>query len=218
MRWVLTLAGWRLRRRRLFNVWVVFTFVALWHDMTLKLLTWGWLLAVFFIPETLASRWASSRPGFVDKWYYRHVVSCGAVANIGMMIIANLVGFGVGTGGTRALLDQVRGVCRGVVVGCLQRSCDQCDAVCGCVVVRLWSGTVHEWRHRGDVDSHCSDIVLRSTADVARKTLGAAPKCVLISWVRCRPSNHHMIPNFTLARASGWRPKSLFRRLGCIAA
>jgi D-alanyl-lipoteichoic acid acyltransferase DltB (MBOAT superfamily) len=33
------------RARQLANIFVVFTFVALWHDMTLQLLLWGWLSA-----------------------------------------------------------------------------------------------------------------------------------------------------------------------------
>src|SRR2546429_4109827 len=33
---------------------VVFTFVALWHDISLKLLAWGWLIVLFILPEILA--------------------------------------------------------------------------------------------------------------------------------------------------------------------
>ena len=41
-------------RRKLFNAWVVFTFVALWHDFELHLLLWAWLTSLFFAPELLA--------------------------------------------------------------------------------------------------------------------------------------------------------------------
>ena len=34
---------------------VIFTFVALWHDLSFKLLTWGWLIVIFIIPELLAA-------------------------------------------------------------------------------------------------------------------------------------------------------------------
>jgi D-alanyl-lipoteichoic acid acyltransferase DltB (MBOAT superfamily) len=37
--------------RKIFNVFVVFTFVALWHDRTMKLLTWGWVLVLFIAVE-----------------------------------------------------------------------------------------------------------------------------------------------------------------------
>ncbi|KAL0945527.1 hypothetical protein HGRIS_001009 [Hohenbuehelia grisea] len=36
------------------NTLLVFTFVALWHDLTFKLLAWGWLVSLFVIPELMA--------------------------------------------------------------------------------------------------------------------------------------------------------------------
>lgn len=42
-------------RHRFRNTLFVFTFTALWHDLSLSLLMWGWLLAVFIVPETLLS-------------------------------------------------------------------------------------------------------------------------------------------------------------------
>jgi len=41
------------------NTILVFSFVALWHDLTFKLLAWGWLVSLFIIPELLA-RWVVS--------------------------------------------------------------------------------------------------------------------------------------------------------------
>jgi hypothetical protein len=32
----------------------VFTFVALWHDLSFKLLAWGWMVTLFILPEVLA--------------------------------------------------------------------------------------------------------------------------------------------------------------------
>jgi D-alanyl-lipoteichoic acid acyltransferase DltB (MBOAT superfamily) len=40
----------------MFNMWIVFTFVALWHDIELKLLAWGWLICLFLLPEIIASQ------------------------------------------------------------------------------------------------------------------------------------------------------------------
>lgn len=34
---------------------LVFSFVALWHDLTFKLLAWGWLVSLFLVPEILAT-------------------------------------------------------------------------------------------------------------------------------------------------------------------
>ena len=33
---------------------LAFTFVALWHDLSFKLLAWGWLVTLFILPELLA--------------------------------------------------------------------------------------------------------------------------------------------------------------------
>lgn len=35
---------------------LVFTFVALWHDLSFRLLAWGWLVSLFILPELLAVR------------------------------------------------------------------------------------------------------------------------------------------------------------------
>jgi D-alanyl-lipoteichoic acid acyltransferase DltB (MBOAT superfamily) len=43
------------RKYALFNVWPIFTFVALWHDLSMKLFAWGWLICLFLLPEVLAS-------------------------------------------------------------------------------------------------------------------------------------------------------------------
>ncbi|KAK9249500.1 MBOAT, membrane-bound O-acyltransferase family-domain-containing protein [Lipomyces tetrasporus] len=36
------------------NMLIVFTFVAVWHDIQLRLLAWGWLITLFVIPEVAA--------------------------------------------------------------------------------------------------------------------------------------------------------------------
>lgn len=33
---------------------LVFTFVALWHDLSFRLLAWGWLVSLFVLPEVAA--------------------------------------------------------------------------------------------------------------------------------------------------------------------
>lgn len=43
-------------RYAMYNIWVVFTFVAVWHDINLKLLAWGWLISLFILPEIVAGR------------------------------------------------------------------------------------------------------------------------------------------------------------------
>lgn len=43
-------------KRPIVNTLAVFTFVAFWHDISLKLLAWGWLVTLFILPEVIA-RW-----------------------------------------------------------------------------------------------------------------------------------------------------------------
>ncbi|KAI8887669.1 MBOAT-domain-containing protein [Backusella circina FSU 941] len=102
-----------------YNVWLVFTFVALWHDIELKLLAWGWLICLFLLPELIATRLFSEAKTCLffffflqqifigDKPYYRIVCGLGAVANILMMMIANLVGFAVGLDGVKEMLIKI---------------------------------------------------------------------------------------------------------------
>ncbi|KAI9020033.1 MBOAT, membrane-bound O-acyltransferase family-domain-containing protein [Phycomyces nitens] len=90
----------------MFNMWVVFTFVALWHDIEMKLLAWGWLICLFLLPELLATRIFTFQK-YGNKPYYRFVCGVGAVFNIMMMMAANLVGFSIGLDG---LKDMVSGM------------------------------------------------------------------------------------------------------------
>ncbi|KAK7204414.1 MBOAT, membrane-bound O-acyltransferase family-domain-containing protein [Myxozyma melibiosi] len=88
------------------NMLAVFTFVAFWHDIQLRLLAWGWLITLFVVPEVAAKllfpakKWASSP-------LYRHMCALGAVANIYMMMIANLVGFAIGLDGVRDMIYDI---------------------------------------------------------------------------------------------------------------
>ncbi|KAL2154276.1 hypothetical protein VTH82DRAFT_2952 [Thermothelomyces myriococcoides] len=86
---------------------VVFTFVALWHDIKLHLLIWGWLVVLFFLPEIVAGilfprkKW-ESRPTA-----YRMLCCVGAVGNVLMMMAANLVGFAVGLDGLESIVKGI---------------------------------------------------------------------------------------------------------------
>ncbi|KAL1970159.1 hypothetical protein VTN77DRAFT_6564 [Rasamsonia byssochlamydoides] len=100
--------------RRIFNALTVFTFVAVWHDINLRLLMWGWLITLFVLPEVIASmlfpphRWRS------HPTTYRVLCGIGAVGNILMMMMANLVGFALGLDGLKGLLAGIVGSYAGV--------------------------------------------------------------------------------------------------------
>ncbi|KAJ6485134.1 MBOAT, membrane-bound O-acyltransferase family-domain-containing protein [Mycena vitilis] len=95
------------------NTLLVFTFVALWHDLTLRLLAWGWLVSLFVVPE-LAARTVLPESKYGHRPWYRHVCALGAVFNMMMMMAANLVGFVLGLDGTRYFVDQMFGTAEGL--------------------------------------------------------------------------------------------------------
>jgi D-alanyl-lipoteichoic acid acyltransferase DltB (MBOAT superfamily) len=89
--------------RRVLNVFIVFTWVAYWHDRTLQLLAWGWLISLVFVPELLASHLVR-RTSLPSSPHYRHIKSAGGAVNILLMMLCNLVGYSVGIGGTLEVL------------------------------------------------------------------------------------------------------------------
>ncbi|KAI5308660.1 hypothetical protein KEM55_005175, partial [Ascosphaera atra] len=103
------------RVRAIFNFSLVFTFVAIWHDINLRLLTWSWLITLFVLPEIIAtmlfpaSKWQPTRPTA-----YRMLCGIGAVANILMMMVANLVGFALGLDGLKGLIHGIIGSWSGI--------------------------------------------------------------------------------------------------------
>lgn len=82
----------------------VFTFVALWHDISLRLLTWGWLVVLFVAPEMVAKKVVTLRRLGGNKTLFRQVASLGGVGNVLMMMAANLVGFAIGLDGLKELV------------------------------------------------------------------------------------------------------------------
>ncbi|KAJ3183380.1 glycerol transporter [Geranomyces variabilis] len=91
------------------NIWPVFTFVAIWHDISLKLLTWGWLVAGFILPEVAVRKIFAT-----EQWrqrigatLYRHIAATAGVLNILMMMTANLVGFALGVDGIKEMIGQI---------------------------------------------------------------------------------------------------------------
>ena len=92
------------RIRTVCNYAVVFTFVALWHDINLQLLVWGWLITLFVLPEIIGGALFPQRAWSTKPETYRVLRGVGAMGNILLMIVANLVGFAVGVDGAKGLL------------------------------------------------------------------------------------------------------------------
>eukprot|EP00879_Flechtneria_rotunda_P009496 GHRR01009939.1.p1 GENE.GHRR01009939.1~~GHRR01009939.1.p1 ORF type:complete len:537 (+),score=91.15 GHRR01009939.1:293-1903(+) len=98
-------------RWRLLNVWVIFTFVAIWHDLEIKLLGWAWLMCLFIAPE-VSIKWIGSQPWCIPDKHgrlFRYCAGLAAAVNIVFLIAANMVGFVVGLDGIKPFLVQVLG-------------------------------------------------------------------------------------------------------------
>ncbi|KAK0656623.1 MBOAT, membrane-bound O-acyltransferase family-domain-containing protein [Cercophora newfieldiana] len=86
---------------------MVFTFVALWHDINMKLIIWSWLIVLFFLPEIGAKYLFPKRKWESRPTAYRMLCCVGAVGNVLMMISANLVGFAVGADGLKEIVEGI---------------------------------------------------------------------------------------------------------------
>jgi protein-cysteine N-palmitoyltransferase HHAT len=93
--------------RSIANYILVFTFVALWHDIQLRLLIWGWLVVFFFLPEVIATLLFPARKWESRPTAYRMLCCVGAVGNVLMMMAANLVGFAIGLDGLQSILNAI---------------------------------------------------------------------------------------------------------------
>ncbi|KAF9875879.1 glycerol: h+ symporter [Colletotrichum karsti] len=99
--------SWASTVRSIATYLLVFTFVALWHDIRLRLLIWGWLIVLFLLPEAFAQMLFPARKWENRPNQYRWLCGAGAVANVLMMMTANLVGFAVGLDGLQSILHGI---------------------------------------------------------------------------------------------------------------
>ncbi|KAF2129894.1 glycerol:H+ symporter-like protein [Dothidotthia symphoricarpi CBS 119687] len=95
------------KARSVFNYLAVFTFIAIWHDIQLRLLMWGWLVTLFVLPEIIAAYVFPARRWKDSPDAYRWLCGVGAVGEILLLMVANLVGFALGLDG---LGELVRGI------------------------------------------------------------------------------------------------------------
>jgi len=108
------------------NFALVFTFVAIWHDINLRLLMWGWLITLFVLPEIIAVLLFPAKKYQDRPNWYRVLCGLGAIGNILMMMIANLVGYAIGIEGLKGLVHGIVGSAAGVALF---------GAACGCLFV-----------------------------------------------------------------------------------
>jgi D-alanyl-lipoteichoic acid acyltransferase DltB (MBOAT superfamily) len=95
------------KARAIANYLAVFTFIAIWHDIQLRLLMWGWLITIFVVPEIVASAIFPAKKYKNHQDVYRYICGVGAVVEVLMLMIANLVGFALGIDGLKGLVSGI---------------------------------------------------------------------------------------------------------------
>ncbi|KAL4205096.1 hypothetical protein AMTRI_Chr01g112970 [Amborella trichopoda] len=88
-------------RRKLLIVWVVFTFVAIWHDLEWKLLSWAWLTCFLWVPEILVKLAMTNiqAKGMFSQLILRELSAMIGAFTITGLMITNLVGYVIGPAG-----------------------------------------------------------------------------------------------------------------------
>ena len=86
------------RKNRIFNTFIIFSFVALWHDLKFNLLLWAWCIYICLIPEILIKSYFNNekRQYLKNKMWFRYLRAWVCSVVIILMIAANLIGFGIG--------------------------------------------------------------------------------------------------------------------------
>ncbi|XP_022765630.1 putative membrane-bound O-acyltransferase C24H6.01c isoform X3 [Durio zibethinus] len=95
-------------QRKLLNIWVIFTFVAVWHDLEWKLLSWAWLTCLFFVPEMLVKSAANAfqAEGALGGFVFRELSAVAGAITITCLMVANLVGYVIGPSGINWLISR----------------------------------------------------------------------------------------------------------------
>jgi protein-cysteine N-palmitoyltransferase HHAT len=94
-------------RMKLLNIWVVFGFVALWHELNLNLLAWGWGMCLVIMPEVALMTYFSREKfkNLRQTLIYNYMCAMVAGLDVILMVSANLIGFCFGIEGMAILLE-----------------------------------------------------------------------------------------------------------------
>jgi D-alanyl-lipoteichoic acid acyltransferase DltB (MBOAT superfamily) len=78
------------------NTFIIFSFVALWHEMKFHLLVWAWSIYLTLIPEIIIKRYFTKkeRQYLTDYFWFRYLRAFACSIDILLMTSSNLVGYG----------------------------------------------------------------------------------------------------------------------------
>ncbi len=90
-------------------MWLIFLFVALWHDIEWKLLLWGLLNAFFLIIEIYAKQMAreSATMKSLPELLFHMVAVFSGSTYILVLIGVNLIGYSVGVGSISLVMNKM---------------------------------------------------------------------------------------------------------------
>jgi protein-cysteine N-palmitoyltransferase HHAT len=100
-------------RTKFLSIFPIFFFIAVWHDIEMRLLFWAFFICIGFIPEILVTTFFASKSNAMVLRIKRHRLLWRSLRILGTQLclmelaVANLVGFAVGTSGTEAGLRQL---------------------------------------------------------------------------------------------------------------
>ncbi|RNF26781.1 putative GUP1 [Trypanosoma conorhini] len=98
-------------KKKHLNIFPIFFFIAIWHDIELRMMHWACIICVCFVVELFLTQvvFHPSAPIVVvlarRPVLYRHMRTLGACAIMLQLVIVNLVGFGIGLGGAQQNLS-----------------------------------------------------------------------------------------------------------------
>ena len=87
---------------------MIFLFVALWHDMEVKLLVWALLNSAFLVVEVLAKyTWTSQSIQAMPSPIKTLIATISGATYIFVLVCVNMVGYAVGTGGWALIAKKI---------------------------------------------------------------------------------------------------------------
>lgn len=93
-------------KRKLLTLVPIFLFIAIWHDIELRLLHWALFMCACFVPEiAIMTFFTKTKIKFIANWrsqplVWRRIKEVGATIGEWALILANLIGFSTGGSAT----------------------------------------------------------------------------------------------------------------------
>lgn len=90
---------------KIISIWIIFTFVALWHDIQFNLLVWAWGICFALIPEIIFKNLYNKKLKHYPLFRIIKYFVCAIY--IILLVVTNLIGFGMGQSGFKANLGSL---------------------------------------------------------------------------------------------------------------